>query len=97
MSVPKKEIFIVKLRSIKSTVEKASDTQKKEHIAIHLGESFNSLISEIAQEYPDLKDSLPKPFTSTGMFRRLEKMEVNYLDLEIETETVLSLLNLVEK
>ncbi len=97
MTVQKKDIYFVKLRSIKSTIEKTSDTQKKEHIAIHLGESFNSLISEIAQEYPDLKDSLPKPFTSTGMFERMKKMEVNYLDLEIATETVISLLNLVGK
>ena len=97
MPIQKKDIFTVKLKSIKNTIEKASDTQKKEHIAIHLGESFNSLISEIAQEYPDLKDSLPKPFTSTGVFQRMKKMEVNYLDLEISTETVLSLLNLIEK
>lgn len=97
MSVSRKDIFFVKLKSIKSTIEKASDSQKKEHIAIHLGDSFNTLITEIAQEYPALKDSLPKPFTSTGLFQRLKQMEVNYLDLEIATETVISLLNLVEK
>lgn len=97
MTVSKKDIFFVKLKSIKSTIEKASDAQKKEHIAIHLGESFNTLITEIAQEYPELKDCLPKPFTSTGVFQRMKKMEVNYLDLEIATETVISILNLVEK
>lgn len=97
MPVSKKDIFFVKLKSIKGTIEKASDAQKKEHIAVHLGDSFNSLVAGIAQEFPDLKDSLPKPFTSTGMFERMKKMEVNYLDLEIATETVISLLNLTDK
>ncbi|MBU1101955.1 MAG: hypothetical protein KKA84_16280 [Bacteroidetes bacterium] len=96
MSIDKKDIFIVKLKSIKSTIEKASDTQKKENIAMHLGEGFNSLISEIGQVYPDIKESLPKPFTASGPLQRLKKMDVNYLDLEITTETVMSLLNLVE-
>lgn len=97
MSISKKDIFFVKLNSIKNTIEKTSDVQKKEHIAIHLGDSFNSLISEIAKEYPELESSLPKPFVSTGVFERMKKCEVNYLDLEIAAETVLSLLNLVEK
>jgi hypothetical protein len=97
MAVSKKDVFLAKLSSIKNIIEKASDVQKKEHIAIHLGESFNSLISEISEEYPELKDSLPKPFTSTGVFHRMKKCEVNYLDLEIATEMVLSMLNLIEK
>lgn len=97
MGVSKKDILLVKLNSIKNTIENSSDAQKKENISIHIGESFNSLISEIALEYPDLKESLPKPFTSTGVFERMKKMEVNYLDFEIATETVISLLNLVEK
>ena len=97
MSILKKDIFFVKINSIKDTIKKASATQKIEKIAIHLGDSFNTLISEIAQEYHELKESLPKPFTSTGTFQRMKIMEANYLDLEIATETVISLLNLVEK
>ena len=97
MPLLKKDVFFAKLKSIKNTIEKASDVQKKEHIAVYLGNSFNLLISEIALEYPDLKESLPKPFMSTGINDRLKKSDVNYLDLEIQAEIVISLLNLVEK
>jgi len=97
MSLSKKEILYAKLNSIKTTIEKSSEVQKKEQIAIHLMDSFNELISETAKSYPDLKDSLPKPITSGGVNHRLKKADVNYLDLEINTEIILSLLNLIEK
>lgn len=97
MGLSKKDILYTKLNSIKTTIEKASDDQKKEHIAIHLMNSFNELMSEIAESYPELKDSLPKPITTSGAYHRFKKADVNYLDLEINTEITLSLLNLIEK
>ncbi len=41
MRVQKKDIYFVKLRSMKSTIEKTFETQKKEHIAINLGEKVS--------------------------------------------------------
>lgn len=97
MPISKKEIYLAKLKSIKSVVEKATDKQKQDHIGTILANEFNKLIVEIGGEYPDLKNSLPAKITSKGPFSAMEMADVNYTDLEIFTETVMSLLNLVEK
>jgi len=97
MTISKKDLFFTQLNSIKSTIEKSSDSQKKEHIALYIGDSFNKIISEIEQEFPDLKSALPQKITSSGIYNRVSKCNINYLDLEIATETTLSLLKLVEK
>lgn len=96
MAISKKSIFLAKLNSIKSIIEKASDKQKQDLIGTNLANEFNKLLRELSEEYPDLKSSLPAEIPSKGPFRDMQKADVNYIDLEIFTETVISLLNLVE-
>ncbi len=96
MTIPKKTIYLTKLKSIKSVVERTSENQKQGLIGINLANEFNKLLHEISQEYPDLKSSLPAEITVNGPFRDANMADMNYTDLEIFTETVISLLNLVE-
>jgi len=97
MAISKRDIFYTKLNSIKSTIEKSSDSQKKVHIAKYMGDTFNTLLSEIETEYPELNSSLPPKIRSTGVYSRAQMCDITYLDLEILTETTLSLLKLIEK
>jgi hypothetical protein len=96
MAIQKKSIHLAKLNSIKSVVEKATDKQKQDLIGTNLANEFNKLLDEIGQDYSELKSSLPAKITSQGPFSDMQKADVNYTDLEIFTETVMSLLNLVE-
>jgi hypothetical protein len=96
MVIAKKSIFIAKLNSIKSIVEKSSDKQKLDLIGTILANEFNKLLLEIGEEYPELKNSLPSKITSTGPFSEMNKADINYIDLEIFTESVMSLLNLAD-
>jgi len=95
MAVSKKSIFFAKLQSFKNIVEKAPNKEKQDLIGTNLAEEFNKLILEIGSEYKEIKDSLPAKITSVGPFSDMQKADVNYMDFEIFTETVLSLLNLV--
>lgn len=96
MAILKKSIYLAKLNSIKSIVEKNNDKQKQNLVGINLANEFNKLLREIGQDYPDLKSSLPAEITSNGPFRDMSMADMNYTDFEIYTETVISLLNLVE-
>jgi hypothetical protein len=96
MSISKKSIFIAKLNSIKSIVEKSSEKQKQDLIGTNLAHEFNKLIRELKQEYPSIQSSLPAEITANGPFSDMQKADVNYIDLEIFTEIVISLLNLVD-
>ena len=96
MDISKKSIFLAKLNSIKSIIEKATDKQKQGLIGINLANEFNKLLKELSEEYPELKNSLPANINSNGHFSLMQKADTNYIDLEIFTETVISLLNLIE-
>lgn len=96
MAISKKDIYLAKLNSIKSVVEKATDKQKQDNVGTILANEFNKLITEIGVEYPDIKNSLPAKITSDGPFSTVHKSDANYIDFEIFTETVISLLNLVD-
>ncbi|MBU1101953.1 MAG: hypothetical protein KKA84_16270 [Bacteroidetes bacterium] len=96
MTISKKTIYLAKLNSIKSVVEKATDKQKQDMVGTILADEFNKLLSEISGEYPDIKDSLPAKITSNGPYSMMYKADSNYIDFEIFTETVISLLNLVD-
>ena len=97
MPIQKKSIYLAKLSSIKCVVEKATDKQKLDLIGTNLANEFNKLLDEIGQEYSEVKNSLPAKITSKGPFSDMQKADVNYTDLEIFTETVMSLLNLVSE
>ena len=97
MTISKKDVFYAKLYGIKSTIDKADVEQKKSNISIQIGDSFNELVTEIGEFYPDIKDALPKRISTSGVYHRVRKSDINYLDLEILVETVLQLLNLIEK
>ena len=96
MTISKKSIYLAKLSSIKNTIERTTDEQKHNLIGINLANEFNKLLLEIGQDYPDLKGSLPPEITSKGHFKLMQMADTNYIDLEIFTETTISLLNLVD-
>lgn len=97
MPIKKKDIFLAKLNSFKNVVEKATDKQKQDLIGTNLANEFNKLIDEIGSEYTEIKSSLPAKITSKSPFQAMEKADSNYTDFEIFTETLISLLNLVDE
>lgn len=78
-------------------LEKTPAPEKKHHIAIPLAMSFNSLKTEIAESYPDLKDHLPAPIEATLPIAHMGSADIKYLDLEIYTEQLIALLDIVER
>ena len=96
MPITKKKIFLVKLNSFNNIIEKASAKQKEDFIGINLANEFNNLIDDIGKEFSEIKDSLPAKLTTNGLFSDMGKADINYLDFEIFTESLISLLNLVD-
>jgi len=95
MDKGKIEIIEAQLRSFKSTLEKATDKQKEGLVTIALAENFNRMVEQTIQLFPELKDHLPQKIESaTSMKRRAGVSDVNYLDLEILTDQVFSLIQL---
>jgi len=91
-----KALLRVRITSIKSTLERQERHGKKEQASIHIANNFNSIISDISSEFPDLASSLPSPIYSNFPFSDLGLSDATYLDLEIYCEQVLSLLDLLE-
>lgn len=96
MTISKQAIFSARLNSIKSIIEKSSEKNKLDLIGTNLGQDFNKLLKEIGETYPEINEALPAQITFNGPFNDMQKADVNYTDLEIFTETTLSLLNLMQ-
>jgi len=88
------QVIRTKLTSIKSTLEKASEQRKKDHVSYHTGEDYNAILEAIAAEYPKLNGLLPPKMISSPPYIRARQMNVTYLDLEIFCEQLLNLLAL---
>lgn len=95
MALAKLQLFKVRIKSFKSTLENASEKTKKGRASITLTENFNSLIEEIGKAYPDIKPALPKKIKATGPFARVGASDANYVDLEVYAEQVIGILDLL--
>lgn len=95
--IDKVAILRAKAQSIKSVLEKIPPTQKQENIAVALAHDFNDIVKEIGEAFPELASSLPKPIHATTSMKILRKADVSYLDLEIFTEQILTLLQLAQR
>lgn len=93
----KATILKTKLQSIRSVLEKTPSSEKKGHITIPLANSFNGLVSEAGEAYPELVDHLPPTIEATLDVAYMGSADITYLDLEIYVEQVISLLDLVER
>jgi hypothetical protein len=91
-----KLIIKTKLTSVKATLERTPEERKRDHVSIQMGEDFNTTRDAIAKEYPELATSLPPKLMSSMPYRRVQQMNVTYLDLEIFCEQLLSLLSIQE-
>jgi hypothetical protein len=97
MAISKKQLLRTRLKAIRSTLHGASAKEKEGLAGISLTENFNTILTEIAEEYPELKDSLPTHISSRGPFQRIGKSSVSYLDLEALADQAIALLDLVEE
>ncbi len=93
-----------KLRLIKSKVvgfkvnmDNATAKQKADPVSVALAENFNALLGEIAAELPAVASSLPKPVPIGGLNWDMQLADIDYLGLEILTDQVLVVLDVVEE
>ena len=83
-----------KLEGLKTTLQSAPTSEKKNVISKPMADEFNGILSQAAQEYPVLKDQLPKAIPT----RRIGSMAIGqatFLELEAFCEQTLNLLRLV--
>lgn len=97
MAISKRQLLRTRLKAIRSTLHGASAKEKEGLAGISLTENFNAILTEVAEEYPELKDSLPKHISGHGPFKRVGKSSVSYLDLEALADQAIALLDLIQE
>lgn len=97
MPIDQLDMLKVRVSSLKTILERASEKQKGGPAGRPLAENFNKILQEVEIAFPDLKPALPAPITSRGPFADMGASDATYLEVEIFAEQVLSLLALVRK
>ncbi len=97
MVVSKIALYKARTKSLKETLERASQNKKEESAGVDLIEIFNALIKEISNAYLDLENSLPLPIALNEISKRHSISPIIFLDLEILTQRILSLLESVDE
>jgi hypothetical protein len=95
MTISKLELLKTRVKSIKATLERASEKQKSGPAGMAIADNFNTLLDEIEAACPDLKGSLPSRITPSRHFAHLGVSNISYLDLEVFADQALSLLELI--
>ena len=90
------QLLKARVASFKSTLENASDRLKEGRVSTPLALEFNKIRNEVAQAFPDVEAALPAAISSSPPHRRLGQSDVNYLDLEIYAEQLLSIIALLD-
>lgn len=91
------ELLKIRLNSIKSTLDKANEKEKKGNVSMHFASNFNSIIDEISIACPELNCSMPNKLERDSTFHMLNVANINYFDLDIYCETMLHLLEYAER
>ena len=88
------DVLRAKLGAIRTTLDRTPPKEKKSNAGLELAESFNHLLTEIGELYPELKPDLPKALSTQGHFRSFGQVGASYLDVEVFAEQTLALLDL---
>lgn len=98
MAPSKLTLLKTRVKSIKSTIESARSTERGNHASVQTMELVNKLISDTAQQFPDLADSLPAPFKNIAPHAAMMGVsDHSFMDIEICVDQVLSLLDLMDE
>jgi len=95
IEIPKADLVHAKVRAFIETLKEHTEPTKAVHISLSLGENFNNLLAEVANEYPEVANALPRHISSTGAFFSTGKAEATYLDLEIYARQIANMLGLI--
>jgi hypothetical protein len=95
VSINKAAILKAKALSIKTTLAKASEEAKGHRVTRLMAGEFNGLLDQVKTECPEVAFALPQPITSHHMpFAGVS--DATYIDLEILTEQLISILEAVD-
>ena len=90
------DVLKVKLRAIRSTLDKVPHDKKQGPAGLDVARNFNTILKEVSSAFPDIAADLPKPLAERGAFDVMGKVDASYLDIEILSEQVLGLLDLAD-
>ena len=95
MAVTEVQLLKLRARSLKSTLENASEKQKQGQVNIQLAQDFNKLIEDVTAAFPQIVSALPQPIDCAGPFMQMGVTSLTYLDLEVYADRLLAALELV--
>jgi hypothetical protein len=90
------QLLKVRLQGFKRTLGSASERSKSEHISTELAKNFNSILANIGEKFPSIRDALPEPVPSTTLLRKAGKADISFLDLEILVDQAVGILDLLD-
>jgi len=96
MEPTKVQLLKVRLQGFKKALDAASENLKRDNISMDVANNFNTILDEITENYPSVKDSLPKRVQARRFVRREGKANICFLDLTIFVEQVIGILDILD-
>lgn len=95
MTMDKLDLFRMKADSFRRVLSQAPQQAKKNHVTIPMSEEFNRLLDEMAAAFPDIAEALPRKITAESDARIAGYADVKLLELEILSEQLVGILDLL--
>ena len=96
MALSKVTLLKTRVKSIKATLENAPHKEKQSPATIQMASNFNAVLGDVKKEFTELEGSLPSPITFSSPQSSVGYSDATYLDIEIFSEQLISLLDLVD-
>ncbi len=96
MPPTKFQLMQVRLSSLKQSLSVASTQQKSNHVSLQMAKHFNSILADVVEEYPAIKDAICDQIDLRSKFQLLGATDVTYIDLEAFIDQTIAVLKLVE-
>jgi hypothetical protein len=86
-----------RLEAFKRVLDGKSSAEKDKNVADVIVNEFNSIVKDIAKEFPSAADHLPREVTShSRMLIGTGMSDIHYIDLEILVEQVRSIVSILK-
>jgi hypothetical protein len=93
----KVQILKAKVQGVLDGLKNATPKQKGGRVSLHGEQEINRVIKDIGDAYPELRDDLPKQIVTMSQAQYAGESDVTFTDLEIIAQTLLKILEIVEK
>lgn len=97
MPISKLQLLKTRVKALKSTLESATSSERKSHASTATTDHLNKIIDETTAAFPDIASSLPDKTHAKGPGRKMGISDQTFLDIEIATDQVLALLELIDE